>query len=220
MTRDEIIKELEEAILEVDGERVKNAAMKAVEVGVSFKDAVDNGLAVGLKKLGEKFESGEAFLPHLVMAGDQMDEAVEILKDNLPGDDDFKGTGTFVIGTVKGDIHDIGKNIVGVMLRVGGFKVIDIGVDVPSKDFLKAAKEHKADIIGASALLSTTQYEQKRLIELLESEGVRNNYKVMVGGGQVTQDWADKIGADGYGKDALEAVKVAMGLMGVENKKI
>ncbi len=220
MTREEIIKELEEAILEVDGERVKNAAMKVIEAGVTFKDAVENGLAVGLRKLGERFERGEVFLPHLVMAGDQMDEAIEILKGNLPGGSDFKGMGTFVIGTVKGDLHDIGKNIVGVMLRVGGFKVIDIGVDVSNEDFLRAAEEHKADIIGASALLSTTQYEQKRLIELLESKGVRNKYKVMVGGGQVTKSWADKIGADGYGKDAFEAVEVAMSLMGIENKKV
>ena len=142
-----------------------------------------------------------------------MDKAVETLAKRLPQkEQQVEKPPTFVIGTVEGDIHEIGKNIVSLMLRVAGFRVVDIGVDVPIDRFIHAANEHNAKIIGASALLTTTQYEQKKLIERLVSEGLRDRFKVMVGGGQVTTEWMKQIGADGYGKDAIEAVKVAQEL--------
>jgi dimethylamine corrinoid protein len=214
MNRDEIINELYQSILELDENRVDRAVQEAVKMQVSFDDALNKGLARGIREVGERFESGELFLPHLVMAGDLMDTAVNELANKLPhGQEAISARGVVVIGTVKDDIHEIGKNIVALMLRVAGFNVIDIGVDVPVENFISAAKEHNADIIGASALLTTTQFEQKKLIERLKTEGLRDKFKVMVGGGQVNAEWVEEIGADGYGKDAVEAVKVAKQLL-------
>jgi corrinoid protein of di/trimethylamine methyltransferase len=209
MDREKVINELFESIQEMEEERLNKAVQEAIKLNLSFEDALNNGLARGIQNVGDRFESGELFLPHLVMAGDLMDNAVKKLAEKLPSvKGGIKKSETIVIGTVKDDIHEIGKNIVALMLRVAGFNVIDIGVDVPVENFIKAAQEHQAQVIGASALLTTTQYEQKKLVEQLRSEGLTEKYKVIVGGGQVTQEWVKEIGADGYGKDAAEAVKV------------
>ena len=214
MTREEAVKELHAAIRELDEDRLERAVAAAVEAEVPFDEALNEGLSGGLREVGEKFEEGELFLPHLVMAGDLMDKAVEKLAQSLPhAGSGQRNSGTVVIGTVEGDIHEIGKNIVALMLRVGGFKVVDIGVDAPVASFIRAAKDNNADIIGASALLTTTQYEQKKLVEQLDSEGLHGKHRVLVGGGQVTRRWVKDIGADGYGKDAAEAVKEAQKLL-------
>ena len=215
MNKDELIAELYEGMQDLDDERVMKAVDGAVESGVSFDEAVNEGLARGIRKIGERFESGELFLPHLVMAGDLMDSAVEKLSAVLSKGEESAGMkATVVIGTVKDDIHEIGKNIVALMLRVSGFKVVDIGVDVPINNFIAAAESNHAQIIGTSALLTTTQFEQRRLVEQLQAQGIRDKYKVLVGGGQVTEAWRQEIGADGYGKDANAAVRVAIGLVG------
>ncbi|UCF99134.1 MAG: cobalamin-dependent protein [Spirochaetaceae bacterium] len=214
MNKDEIIAELFDGMQDLDEERVMKAVAGAAGSGVTFDEAVNEGLALGIRKIGDRFESGELFLPHLVMAGDLMDAAVEKLSGVLSHQGEKASTsGTVVIGTVKDDIHEIGKNIVALMLRVSGFKVIDVGVDVPISDFINAAESNNARIIGTSALLTTTQFEQRRLVEQLESLGLRDKYKVLVGGGQVTEAWRQEIGADGYGKDANAAVRVAVELV-------
>jgi len=215
MNKEQIINELCAGIEELDEERINKAVEEAIKIRVPFEEALNGGLSTGIRKVGERFESGELYLPHLVIAGDLMDKAVDRLANELPRKEDEKTTGsTIIIGTVEGDIHEIGKNIVALMMRVEGFKVVDIGVDVTVDNFILSAKDNQADIIGASALLTTTQYEQKKLIERLVAEDLRGNYKVMVGGGQVTSEWAKEIGADGFGKDAAEAVKVAQEIIG------
>jgi len=214
MNKDEFIAELFDGMQELDEERIMKAVEGAVGSGVSFEEAVNDGLARGIRKIGDRFETGELFLPHLVMAGDLMDAAVEKLSGILSHEGEtVSSSGTVIIGTVKDDIHEIGKNIVALMLRVSGFKVIDVGVDVPISGFISAAESNNAQIIGTSALLTTTQFEQRRLVEQLESQGMRDKYKILVGGGQVTESWREKIGADGYGKDANAAVRVAIDLV-------
>lgn len=213
-SKEDIVRELQDAIRELDEERLNQAVAAAIGAKVGFDEAVNVGLSNGLREVGDRFEEGELFLPHLVMAGDLMDKAVEKLARGLPQTGSGKrNAGTVVIGTVEGDVHEIGKNIVALMLRVGGFKVVDIGVDAPVASFIGAARENEADIVGASALLTTTQYEQKKLVEELHSQGLHAKHKVMVGGGQVTREWMRDIGADGYGKDAMEAVREAQKLM-------
>lgn len=214
MNKTEVIAELVEGMKELDEERVMNAVEAAADSGVSFDEAVNEGLSRGIREIGEKFESGELFLPHLVMAGDLMDAAVGKLSEALAYRGQSEGSSaTVVIGTVKEDIHEIGKNIVALMLRVSGFKVIDVGVDVPIGNFISAAESNNARIIGMSALLTTTQFEQRRLVEQLVSQGKREKYKIVVGGGQVTETWRQEIGADGYGKDANAAVRIAKELV-------
>jgi corrinoid protein of di/trimethylamine methyltransferase len=218
MKKDELLAELYEGMQDLDDERVMKAVDGAVESGVSFDEAVNEGLARGIRKIGERFESGELFLPHLVMAGDLMDSAVEKLSAVLSAGEGSGGAkATVVIGTVKDDIHEIGKNIVALMLRVSGFKVVDIGVDVPINNFITSAESNNAQIIGTSALLTTTQFEQRRLVEQLQAKGIREKYKILVGGGQVTEAWRQEIGADGYGKDANAAVRVALQLDGASS---
>ena len=214
MNKDEIIAEFFEGMQELDENRVMKAVEGAASSGVSFDEAVNEGLGRGIRKIGERFESGELYLPHLVMAGDLMDDAVEKLSSIFSHEGETASTsGTVVIGTVKDDIHEIGKNIVALMLRVSGFKVIDVGVDAPINDFISTAESNNAQSIGVSALLTTTQCEQRRLVEQLVSQGIRDKYKILVGGGQVTEAWREEIGADGYGKDANAAVRVAVDLV-------
>jgi corrinoid protein of di/trimethylamine methyltransferase len=169
---------------------------------------------LGLHAVGEQFEQGEMFLPDLVLAGEAMKAATAILETAIHQMGATRETlGKVVLGTVKGDIHEIGKTLVGTMLSASGFQVFDLGVDVSFEDFALKAKELHADIVGLSALLTTTMTGQKGVVEALERHGLRPRVKVMIGGAPVTQSWADEIGADGYGKDALEAVALAKRLM-------
>lgn len=164
-------------------------------------------------EIGEKFGAGEVFLPELMMAGDAMKAGTEFLVSAIPEGVETPTLGTIVLGTVKGDIHNIGRNIVGSMLIAAGFNVVDIGCDVPNSAFAEAAEKHRADIIGASAIMATTIPMQKDLIDYLEALKIRHKYKIMVGGGSCTKKYAEKIGADGYGENAIEAVKIAKQLV-------
>lgn len=214
LTDEEILEYLNQAILNYDTEAARKAAKRVLDERVDPIVAIECA-AKAIRKVGEKFEKSEVFLPHLVMAGDAMTEAVTILKRAVPKERArTTKTGTFVLGTVEGDLHDIGKNIVGPMLTAAGFEVHDIGKDVPAERFIEKAQELDADIIGASALMTTTIPAQKELIEDLKRLGLRDRFKVMVGGGSVFPEWAREIGADGYGKDAPEAAKVAEKLLG------
>lgn len=178
---------------------------KLIDAGVPAKRILDEGLIAGMGVVGEKFKNGEYFVPEVLVAARAMKAAMEILRPLLAASD-VEPIGTVVIGTVRGDLHDIGKNLVAMMLEGAGFKVIDLGVDVPAEKFIEAIKEHNADIVGMSALLTTTMTYMPEVIKAIEAEGIRNKVKVIVGGAPVTQEWADQIGADGYAPDAASAV--------------
>jgi 5-methyltetrahydrofolate--homocysteine methyltransferase len=166
-----------------------------------------------MNRVGELFSSGEYFLPDLVIGGDAMNAALAVLEPALVGDQERETPGRVVLGTVEGDIHEIGKTLVGIMLTANGFVVTDIGADKSAAEFVAAVKEQGATLVGASALLTTTMPEQQRIIEALEGADLRDQVKVMVGGAPVSQSWADKIGADGYAENAMSAVDLAFRLV-------
>jgi corrinoid protein of di/trimethylamine methyltransferase len=211
---DELFESMKQSIFEGDPDRARALGQRALAEGVNPLDAINRGFVLGLHAVGEQFEQGEMFLPDLVLAGEAMKAATAILETAIHQMGATRETlGKVVLGTVKGDIHEIGKTLVGTMLSASGFQVFDLGVDVSFEDFALKAKELHADIVGLSALLTTTMTGQKGVVEALERHGLRPRVKVMIGGAPVTQSWADEIGADGYGKDALEAVALAKRLM-------
>ncbi|MEM2897265.1 MAG: corrinoid protein [Candidatus Bathyarchaeia archaeon] len=189
----------------------------ALKKGIDPLKAIRQGLMEGMRVVGEKMARSEVFIIEVMISAEAMKAAIEILKPQLSEKRISElNIGKVVLGTVNGDIHDIGKNIVATMLEATGFGVFDIGCDIPTQKFIEKAEEVKADIIGASALLTVTKLEQEKIIKLLKELGLREKYKVIVGGAIVTQEWAEEIGADGYGKDAEEAVRVAKALAGAK----
>ncbi len=201
----------------IDGEPEAAAALarQALEQGIDPMTALNQGFVPGVNYVGEQFAAGEMFLPELVVAGEAMKAAVAVLEPEFARRGASREIlGRVVIGTIEGDIHEIGKTLVATMLSASGFEVHDLGVDVPVMKFIEKAREVDADIIGISALLTTTMTRQKDVIEALEDSGLRARVKVMVGGAPVTQGWADEIGADGYSEDAVGSVNVARQLMG------
>ncbi len=211
---EEILRRLSEAVQSYDSEAAAEAARAATENGISPVKSIESGLAVGLRVIGDKFEEGELWLPHLVMGAEAMEAAVKVLEEHMPLEElEATRKGTVVIGTVEGDLHDLGLRIVASMLRANGFKVHDLGCDTSSLSFIDKAKEAKADIIAVSSLMTTTMPFMKDIIEALEAAGIRDQYKVLVGGGPVSEEWAKLIGADGYGRDAAEAVRTALELV-------
>ncbi len=213
MANEDFYNEAIEAIRACDRAKAVEVATRALAAGVPPDDMLKLGFIPGIAKMGDLFERGEVFLPELVLAADAMTGATEVINAALP-----EGTstdkGTVVIGTVQGDVHDIGKTIVVAFLRANGYDVHDLGRDVAPEKFLHKAEEVNATVIGMSALLTTTMREQTRVLDLLDKAGVRSKYKVIVGGGASTQNWADKIGADAYAEDANDGVKKINELMG------
>lgn len=207
---EEMYEKLVNAVIEGESEEAVALAKEALEQGIDPLACITQGLTVGIQKVGELFASGDYFLPELIIGADAMKAAMEILEPALVGDQQREVVGTVVIGTVEGDLHEIGKTLVSTMLSANGFKVIDLGVDKPAADFVAAVKENNADIVGASALLTTTMLQQEKLIKALADAGLREQVKVMVGGAPVTDSYAKQIGADGYGEDAISAVDLAM----------
>ena len=204
--------ELYNAIITYDKERAISAAKKIAEEEDDIIKAIEECLVRGAKDVGEKFDRLEIFLPELLMAADVMQAALNILLPKIPRGKVPK-KGVVVSGTVKGDIHDIGKNILVAMLRANGFEVYDLGVDVPTSKFIEEAERVQADIITLSALMASTLGGQKDVIDYLKATGKRDKFIVMVGGGPTTREWAEEIGADGYAETASEAVKVALELI-------
>lgn len=202
---------LRDAVLNYDVDAATKAAQEAVEVGVDPVKAIEDGLAKGMKIVGDRFGAGDAFLTELMVAAEAMKQAMVVLKPAISKSAKKlkEPLGKVVIGTVEGDIHDIGKNLVGTMLTVAGFEVIDLGADVPTEKFIEKTREIRPDILGMSALLTTTMGKMGEVIRTLEKEGLRGDVKVLVGGAPVSQEWAREIGADGYATEALEAVEVA-----------
>jgi corrinoid protein of di/trimethylamine methyltransferase len=207
-----IFAELCEAVVSGDVDAVTGAAKEVVRKRVDPVKAIENGLSKGAKIIGDRFESLEIFLPDLLVAAEAMKAGLEILLAEIPKDKTLR-KGTVVCGTVRGDVHEIGKRIVAALLQANGFDVYDLGADVPSSKFIEEAGRVRADIIGLSALMSSTLGAQKDVIDYLKAVGERKKYIVMVGGGPTTQEWADQIGADGYAKTAPEAVKLAIKLV-------
>lgn len=210
---------LRSALLSFEEEKFIETVKRSLEEKISPLEII-NALTKALEEIGRKFEEGEIFLVHLVMAGEMVKKAVSEYLEPLLKEAKMerKTLGRVVIGTVSGDIHDIGKNIVAALLFSAGFEVIDLGKDVSVEEFIKAVKEYNPNILGLSALLSTTLPVQKEVIEALKKNRLRDRVKVIVGGAPVTSEWAEQIGADGYAEDAVEAVKVAKRLLKVEDE--
>jgi len=190
---------------------VDQLVKEALAEGVKAEAILDEGLVVGMTNLGEKFKNGEVYVPEVLVAARAMRAGTEILKPLL-AKENVQSLGKVAIGTVQGDLHDIGKNLVGMMLEGVGFEVVDLGVDVSPEKFVEAVKDG-AKVIGMSALLTTTMPMMKAVIEMLVSEGVRDQVKVMIGGAPITQEYADQIGADGYSTDAASAADLAQKLI-------
>jgi len=212
----DLFQKMAQSIIDGDSDVSAALATQAIEAGLDPLEAITQGFVMGVNQVGEAFAKGDAFLPELVMAGEAMKAAVSTLEPEMQK----RGLqrtmlGKVVLATVEGDIHEIGKSLVGTMLSASGFQVYDMGVDVPTAKIIAKAKEVDADIVGLSALLTTTMVKQKEVIEELDKQGLRKKIKVMVGGAPVTRDWVQKIEADGYSEDAIGAVGVAKQLVGV-----
>lgn len=201
--------------LVITGQKQKVAELTAqfLESGHSAKEILVQGLLPGMAVVGDKFEAGEFFIPEMLLAARSLNAGLDLLKPLLE-QSDVKPVAKVVIGTVKGDIHDIGKNLVGVMLRGGGFEVIDAGIDVPPEKFVELAKEKQAGLVGLSALLTTTMPAMQKVVQAFEEGGLRAQVKIMIGGAPVTDEYARKIGADGTATNASAAVRLAKNLVG------
>jgi len=210
----EVLNNLKNAILHYDTEEAKKAAQDVVDKGIDPKVAIDEGVLGASSTLHERFERGECFIPHLVMAGDAMEAAGIILESAIPKEQ-ITTKKVLVIGTVEADLHSVGKNIVAMFFRSGGFEVHDLGVNVKASSFISKAVDTNADLIALSSLLTTTRPYMREVIEEMESMGVRDRFKVIVGGGPITPEWAKEIGADGYGTDAYEGIETAKKLIGM-----
>jgi len=206
---------LANSVLTFDPDKVVEVSKKALEARLHPTDIIENGLAKGLQTVGKKFESGEFYLMELVAAAEATKKALsEVLEPELAKQKgERKSLGKIVIGTVAGDIHDIGKTIVAAMLFAAGFQVYDLGKDVPTEEFVRKGKEARAEMIASSALLTTTLPMQHEILRTLAAQGMRDSVKVIVGGAPATKEWATEIGADGYGENATEAVRLAQRLI-------
>lgn len=210
----ELLEKMKIAVLEGEEEEAVELALRALEEKLDLIQIMNEGFLKGIQEAGELYQKGDYFLPELVCAADAMKAALKVLepalKDTKQG---ISSKGLVVIATVQGDVHDIGKTIVVAMLTAGGYEVIDLGADVPNEKILEVVKEKKPQILGMSALLTTTMEEQRNVIELLIKENLREGLKIIVGGAPVNLMWAEKINADGYSDNAIEAVKLVNKLL-------
>ncbi|MCS7253008.1 MAG: corrinoid protein [Armatimonadota bacterium] len=207
------LNELAEAVINGNRDRAVQLTQQALDEGMDAARILNEGLIAGMQVVGEKFKKNEFYIPEVLVAARAMKAAMEVLRPILTERSDIQPLATVVIGTVRGDLHDIGKNLVAMMLEGAGFRVIDLGVDTPPEKFVEAVKEHGARIVGMSALLTTTMPAMKDTIETLKAAGIRDQVIIMVGGAPLTQEYADSIGADGYAPDAASAVDKAKELL-------
>ena len=205
MSNTEILEKLNKAIVEFDIDNIKTLAENALDQGVSAYDCVMNGMARGMDVVGQKYQLGEFFLPELLMAGETFKEGLKVLRPHMKASE-IAAQGCIIVGTVEGDLHDIGKNIVASMVEASGFEVLDLGVDVTADSFLKKAKEASADVVAMSALLSTTFPHMREVIDAIRKAQLRS--KTIVGGAPLNMETAKSLGADGYGRDAVEGANI------------
>jgi len=214
MSKD-LLSQITASLVDGDPDLTLSLTRQALQAGLEPMTIIEGGLVPGMDIVGDKFSKGEYFLPHLIISAGGMQQAMELLEPELRArSQQMKISGKVVIGTVQGDIHEIGKSLVATMLSAAGFQVYDLGVDVPVMKLVEKAREVDANIIGVSALLTTTMVRQRDVVEALEDMGLRSKIKVMVGGAPVTGEWVKEIGADGYSEDAIGAVAVAKKLVG------
>lgn len=212
-SKEELYKGLSDAVLNMDEEKVVILANEVIVEKYDAYEAIDKGLADGMERAGRLFEEEEYFIPELLMCSDAMYAGLDVLKPHLKAEEQGKKH-KVVIGVVEGDTHDIGKNLVKIMLETSGFEVVDLGRDVPPRVFVEKAKEINAEIIALSTLMTTTMDGMAEVIDILKKENIRDSFKVIIGGGPISQSFADKIGADGYSPNAAEAVRLARKLVG------
>ncbi len=212
----EILKQLQEAVIAGEPERARELATQALEAGNAPLTAIDQALSPGMQIVGDKYECGDYFIPDLVMAAEAMKAAMEVLEPELTARQEQRQVaGTVVIGTVEGDIHEIGKSLVATMLNAAGFEVHDLGADVPASRFVEQVRTTEANVVGLSALLTTTMRNQEAVIQALQEAGLREGVKVIIGGAPASPEWAETIGADAYAENANEAVDVVRQLLEV-----
>jgi len=203
-----LFEQMANALIIGDKDGVVKLTQDALEQGVLAKDILDNGLLAGMDIVGKRFKAGDMFIPEVLLCARCMHSAMDIIKPLL-SEGDAAGAGTYIIGIVEGDLHDIGKNLVSMMLQGAGFKVIDLGTNITPQQFVEAVKEYNPQVLGMSALLTTTMPKMEETIAALKEAGIRDQVKIMAGGAPVTQDFVDKIGADAYGANAASAVEKA-----------
>ena len=204
--------EMGNAVIKGDAETADDLTRKAVDEGVEPLDIINQGLIGGMDVVGKRFKAGDMFVPEVLMSAKAMKAGMNIVRPLLL-EGDMPSAGKVLLGTVSGDLHDIGKNLVGMMMESGGLDIVNLGTDTSPEEFVEAVKEHKPDVIGMSALLTTTMLSMKDTIEVLEEEGLRDSVKIIIGGAPVTQDFADEIGADGWAPDAAAAKDLAFELI-------
>jgi len=209
---EELMKEISAAIIEGQVDRVGELTRRAIQNGAAAKEVLADGLISGMDVVGRRFKAGDMFVPEVLLSAKAMHAGLDVLRPLL-SESDRTSLGKVLIGTVKGDLHDIGKNLVAMMLEGAGFEVKDLGVDVEAGRFVEEAKAYRPDVLGMSALLTTTMPEMEGVLGALEEAGIRDDVKVIVGGAPVTQDFADKIKADGYAPDASAAVQLVRELV-------
>ena len=210
----DLLEQIKTNLVDGDTEAVSDLTRQSLAAGLEPMEIIEPGLVPGMTIVGDKFSSGEYFLPNLIISSHGMQAAMQILEPELRlRQQEMTTAGKLVIGTVSGDIHEIGKSLVGTMFSVSGFQVFDLGVDVPVDQFVSKVKETGANLVGLSALLTTTMTVQKEVIDGLRAAGLREQVKVLVGGAPVTRSWAEEIGADGYAEDAISAVQTALKLL-------
>ncbi len=210
----ELLAQITASLVEGKPDQTADLTKQALEAGFEPLTIIDEALTVGMNIVGDKFQAGDYFLPHLVIAASGMTKAMELLEPELQSRQQAaESLGTVVIRSVAGDIHEIGKTLVGTMMSANGFQVHDMGVDVPTETFVNKVKETGANILGLSALLTTTMTVQRQVIKELEEAGIRDQVKVLIGGAPISQEWAETIGADGYAEDAMGAVELAKSLV-------
>lgn len=215
MSREEILSKLAQSVSELDPDLAVQAAGEALEAGITPVDAIQEGLAKGMQIISDLFDEGDMFVPQILIAAEAFESAVAVLVEGLSkADQDSMSRGKVICHTVQGDIHDVGKNIVKTMFKANGFEVFDLGRDVPVDDVVAKAKEYGVDIVTGSALMTTTMPSQREIVNGLVEEGIRDKVKCMFGGAPVSQEWVDRIGADGYADNAADAVRVAIELVG------
>jgi len=208
----DVLKQIVEVLYQGDDESVSSLTQSALDEGIEPGEVLKNGLLAGMDRVGVDFRAGDLFVPEVLISARAMHAGMDILRPLL-SESDLVSSGKIVIGTVQGDMHDIGKNLVGMMLEGGGFEVIDVGIDLSPDKFVEVVKAERPNIVGMSALLTTTMQNMRHTIDALENAGLREEVSVIIGGAPVTKEYADEIGADGYAPDAGSAVELARSLI-------